>query len=362
MQDLSEGLEPQTYEMPAGPIVPAAPVPRLTGIQKATILLLSLGPERAGDVFKHLAEPEVETLALQMVRTKQVPPNAAEAVLEEVVETAQAGDFFAEGGLGFARRVLEQSLGSERAGEIIGRLSAVIEMRPFEFLRRTPPEQITAAVRNEAPQTIALIVTNLHTTLAAQVLAQLPVELQAEVAIAIAEMADTNPEVLREVEQVMRRKLSSVVSQEHAATGGVHSLADILNHTDRATERHVLESLTEENEQLAEEIRSLLFVFEDIVRLDDRAVQMVLKEVDHKQLALALRGVAAEVKEKVTANLSQRGAEMLNEEIQYQQPQRRSVIEEAQMKIVGIIRRLEEAGAIVVGRPGMEEEDDDVVL
>jgi flagellar motor switch protein FliG len=354
---------PATVELATAPSEALAPMaPHLNGLQKATVLLLTLGPQKSAEIFRHLSEAEAETLALEMVRTRQVTPTTSELVCEEVLEVAQAGEWFAEGGMGFARRVLEASVGSDRAGEILGRMSAIMEMRPFEFLRRTQPEQIVAALRNEGPQTVALIVSNLHTNLAAQVLAQLPVELQAEVAIHIAEMGDINPDVVREVDQVMRHKLSSVISQEHAATGGVHSLADILTRTNRATERHVIEALGEHDAALADEIRGLLFVFEDVVRLDDRSVQMVLKEVDHKQLALALRGVPSDVKDKVMRNLSQRGAEMLEEEIRYQQPQRRSVVEEAQGKIVGVIRRLEEAGALVISRQGMEEDEDELVV
>jgi flagellar motor switch protein FliG len=293
-----------------------------------------------------------------MAQTHQVSPQTTEALFEEVVETALAADYYGEGGVEYARQVLEASLGTERASDIIGRLAAIIEMRPFEFLRRTPPEQIAAFLSSESPQTIALVVANLHQTLAAQVLAQLPPEEQAKVAMRIATMSETSPEVIKDVEQVLRQKLSNVISQEYSASGGIEPLAEILNHADRSTERNVLDKLTELDAELAEEIRMLLFVFEDVVKLDDRGLQLVLKEVDQKDLSLALRGVSDEVKDKVMKNMSQRGAEMLMEEMEFQPPQRRTIVEDAQSRIVGTIRKLEEAGALVIGRA----EDDDEQL
>lgn len=328
----------------------------LRGRRKAAVLLVTLGPKRAAEVFSHLGEAEIEELSLEMAKTGEIPREQVEAVLEEVAENSLAFNSIAEGGVAYAREVLERALGSERAAEITGRLSAVIEMRPFEFLHRTPPEQIHAFLRNEAPQTKALVISSLHTTLAAEVLALLEEGEQADVSLRIARMSETSPAVIREVETVMRQKLSNVLSEEYAASGGVKSLADILNHADRPTERNVLDTLAESDEELAEEIRALLFVFEDIVKLDDRAVQTVLKDVDDADLALALRGVAAEVREKVLGNMSERRAEMLVEEIEYQPPQRKSVVEEAQGRIVAEIRRLEDAGEIVMGRRGNSDE------
>jgi flagellar motor switch protein FliG len=346
--------------LPAGEV---APQPRmalgggaLTGRQKAAVLLVSLGPERAAQLLGHLHEDEIESLSLEMAKTRQVGSETTEAVMEEVVQMTSALDYVGHGGFEYARDVLEKSVGPGRAAEIMGRLSAVIEMRPFEFLRRTPPEQICAFLRNEAPQTMALTIANLHTTLAAEVLAQLPPETQADVALRIATMNETSPDVIREVESVMRQKLASVISQEYAVAGGVGSLVDILNRTDRTTERNVLDQLAEADADLAEEIRMMLFVFEDVVKLDDRSVQILLKEVDQKDLALALRGVSEEVRDKVLSNMSQRAAEMLLEEIEYQPPQLRRVVEEAQGRVVAKVRQLEEAEAIVVGRGGGEDE------
>jgi flagellar motor switch protein FliG len=268
----------------------------------------------------------------------------------EAVETVLAEDYVAEGGVDYARTLLQKSLGGERAEEIISRLAATIERRPFEFLRRTPPEQIHVFLRNESPQTIALVVANLHTALAAQVLSLLPPEDQADVAARVALMGETRPDVVSQIESVMKQKLSNVIAAEYSAAGGVKSLAEILNHADRTTERNVLDQLAETNGELADEVRLLLFTFEDVVKLDDRSIQMVLKEVDQKDLAIALRGVSDDVKQRIFANMSERGAELLKEEIEFQPPQRKRVIEEAQGRIVGVVRRLEEAGAIVISR------------
>jgi len=323
---------------------------KLSGPEKAAALIVALGEERAGQIFRHLDDGEVETLSLEIAKSRKLSSDAVRDTITEAVESVLAEDYVAEGGVDYARNVLERSLGPVRAEEIIGRLAATIERRPFEFLRRTPAEQITVFLRNESPQTIALVVANLHTTLAAEVLSQLEADTQADVALRIALMNETRPEVVSEVESVMRQKLSNVIAQEYAAAGGVKSLADILNSADRPTERNVLDQLAERNGELAEEVRLLLFTFEDIVKLDDRSIQMVLKEVDQKDLAVALRGVPEEVAGRIFTNMSERGAELLREEIAYQPPQRKRVVEEAQGKVVGVIRRLEEAGAVVISR------------
>ena len=322
----------------------------IKGRKKAAVLLVSLGPDRAAEVFKHLRDDEIETLSLEMAKLHRVDPLTQATVLEELAATVEAYDSLLSGGVDYAREVLERALGPERALEIVGRLSSVIEMRPFEFLRRTPAEQLVTFLRNESSQTVALVVANLHTTLASQVLAGLPGPEQAEIAIRVARMGETSPEVVKQVENVMRKKLDSVVQQEYSTAGGIKSLAEILNCTDRSTERNVLDSLTEADEELAAEVRRLLFVFEDVVKLDDRSIQLVLREADQKDLALALRGVNDDVKERILTNMSERGATMLVEEMAYQPPQRKRVVEEAQGRIVAIVRKLEEAGALVLSR------------
>ncbi len=347
-------LEKAPTQAPAAAAA-AAPVPakrklEIKGRKKAAVLLVSLGPDRAAEVFKHLRDDEIETLSLEMAKLQRVDQLTQATVLEELAATVEAYDSLLAGGVDYAREVLERALGPERALEIIGRLSSVIEMRPFEFLRRTPAEQLVTFLRNESPQTVALVIANLHTTLASQVLSNLPGPEQAEIAVRIARMGETSPDVVKQVESVMKKKLDSVVQQEYSTAGGIKSLAEILNHTDRSTERNVLDSLTEADEELAAEVRRLLFVFEDIVKLDDRSIQLVLREADQKDLALALRGVNDDVKERILSNMSERGATMLVEEMAYQPPQRKRVVEEAQGRIVAIVRKLEEAGALVLSR------------
>jgi flagellar motor switch protein FliG len=330
----------------------------LTGLRKAAILCVSLGPNNAAEIFKHLSEDQIEKLTTEMTRIPSVRTEHATMVMEEVLESSQAHAAVAEGGIKYARDVLERAVGTARASKILGRL--VIDSTPFAFLRGTPPDQIYAFLRHEHPQTIALVLANLPVhDLSAKVVQQLPPELQADVAVRIAQMGSPPPDVVRDVAHVMKESLDNILQDEYTGVGGVESLAQILNSADRGTERNILERLTEANSDLAEKVRALLFVFEDIITLDDRSIQLILKDVDAKDLALALRGTSEEVKEKILANMSQRGAEMLAEEMEYMPPQRRKNVEEAQSKIIAIVRRLEEDGQIVLARGG---EDDDLVV
>jgi flagellar motor switch protein FliG len=322
-----------------------------SGRHKAAVLLVALGADHAASVFRHLRDEEVEALSLEMAKLQNVEPATTEEVFSEFAATIRAYDSFVSGGVEYAREVLERALGPGRAAEIISRLASVIERRPFEFLRRTPPEQIVTFIRNESPQVIALVIANLHTHLAAQVLAAMPESDQADIAMRIARMGETSPDVVRQVEAVIKLKVENVVQQQEFSTaGGVKSLAEILNLVDRSTERNVLDSLSNTDEELSEEVRRLLFVFEDIAKLDDRSIQLILREADQKDLALALRGVSDEVKQRILSNMSERGAQMLVEEMEFQPPQRKRVIEEAQGRIVAIVRKLEEAGAVVLSR------------
>lgn len=333
---------------------------RLSGRRKAAVLMAALGSERAAGVMQHMREEDIESLSLEMAKLSSVEEETTESIFTEIASTADAGALAdVAGGIDFARDVLERALGPERAAELIGRLSTVIEMRPFEFLRRTPPEQIVAFLRTESPQTIALVVANLHTVLAAQVLARLPEQLQPDIALRIARMGDTSPKVIQQVEEIMRQKLMTLVEQEYSAAGGSKALADILNHADRPTERNVLDYLAHVDQNLAEEVRRMLFVFEDIAKLDERAIQQVLREANQKDLVLALRGAPEAVKEIVMANMSERGAAMLAEEMEIQQPQRKRDVDEAQGRIVAVVRRLEEAGTIVLSA---EEGDGEAVV
>jgi flagellar motor switch protein FliG len=350
-------------------IVPALPAPAgdnlpartedLPGARKAAVLMAALGSERAANVLQRLAEDEIEGLSMEMARLSSVGAETTDSIFAELAAlTAVESDV--AGGVDFARVVIERALGPERAAELLGRLSARTERPPFDFLQRVPPERSAALLRSESPQTIALILASLHTTLAAQVLARLPERQQADIALRIARMGETSAQVVAQVEEVIRHKLTAVAEREYSAAGGTKTLAEILNHSDRATERNVLEKLAATDQDLAEEVRGMLFVFEDIVKLEERAVQQVLREADQKDLVLALRGAPDNVKEIVLTNMSERGAEMLKEEMEIQPPQRKRDIDAAQSRIVAVVRRLEEAGAIILAT-GEEEESEAVV-
>jgi flagellar motor switch protein FliG len=333
----------------------------LTSRRKAAILAVSLGPSAAAELFKHLGEDTVEQLAIEMARLTDVSSEHAEQVHREVIDTAYAQGYMAEGGVKYAREVLERAVGRDRANEILDRIAVVIEETPFSFLRATPPEQIVNYLKSEHPQTVALVIANLPTPdLAAGVMQQLPSETQADVALRIAVMGTTPPDVVKEIAAVMASKLETVITKDYSVAGGIKSLAQILNQADRPTERNILEHLAATNPELAEEVRGLLFVFEDILKLDDRSIQLILKEIDSKILALALRGATENVKERILANMSQRGAEMLSEEMEYMPPQRRRDVEGAQSKVVATIRALEDAGTLYIQR-GNEGGDDELI-
>jgi flagellar motor switch protein FliG len=330
----------------------------MTGRQKAAAFLISLGPEQASEMLKRLGEREVEALTAEMANLARIQPDTLAVLHDEFAERLAQSELVAVGGMDFAREVLEKTVGRGKADEIIGGLTAAAEMRPFDFLRRTPPEQICAFLADESPQTIALVVASLHSSLAARVLAELPPHVQSDVALRIATMSETNPEVIRDLEVGLKEKLSNVLTQEMTAAGGVESLAEILNQAGRSTERNVLEAMAETDGALADQVRARLFTFDDLVMLADRDIQLLLREVDQKELALALRGVSNAVKEKLLSNMSQRGADLLREDIDQAPPQRKQVVEEAQSKIVGAVRRLEDSGAITIGRGGEEDEDE----
>jgi flagellar motor switch protein FliG len=329
----------------------------LSGARKAAVLMAALGSERAANVLQRLGEEEIEHLSMEMASLSAVGAETTDSIFSELAELA-GQDAGVAGGMDFARGVIERALGP--AAEVLGRLSARTERPPFDFLQRVPPERTAALLRSESPQTVALILASLQTTLAAQVLARLPERQQPDIAVRIARMGETSAQVVHQVEEVIRHKLTAVAEREYSAAGGTKTLAEILNHSDRTTERAVLEQLAEADQQLAEEVRGMLFVFEDIVKLEERAVQQVLREADQKDLVLALRGAPDNVKEIVLTNMSERGAEMIKEEMELQPPQRKRDIDAAQSRIVAVVRRLEEAGAIVIA--GTEEEESEAVV
>jgi len=327
----------------------------LTGRQKAAIFLVTLGSEISAEIFNHLREDEIETLTFEIARLDNVEPEARDRVLMEFKELMMAQDFITSGGIDYARELLEKSLGSQKAVDIINRLTSSLQVRPFDFIRRTDPAHLLNFIQQEHPQTIALILAYLEPPKASIILGSLPHEIQSDVAKRIATMDRTSPEVLREVERVLEKKLSTLSSEDFTAAGGVENIVEILNLVDRSTEKLIIESLEEEDPELAEDIKKRMFVFEDIVLLDDRAIQKVLREVDTGELAKALRGVDAEVQDKIFKNMSKRAAALLKEEMEYRGPIRLKDVEETQQKIVSIIRKLEDSGEIVVARSGEDE-------
>ncbi|MEN3202618.1 MAG: flagellar motor switch protein FliG [Atribacterota bacterium] len=332
-------------------------VPRkhLTGRQKAAILLVSLGPDLAAQILKRLTDEEIEDLTLEIATLEKVPPEIRDEVINEFYHMALAQHYISQGGIEYARQLLEKALGPHKAQEIISRLSATLEVTPFEALRRADPLQILNFIQGEHPQTIALILSYLKPEQSAAILGNLPESIRGEVAMRIALMDRTSPEVVREIEAVLERKISTFLTQDFTRVGGKKKLIEILNKSDRGTEKSILEALEEKDPTLAEEIKSEMFVFEDIVLLDDRAIQLVLRQVDTKDLALALKGASQEVQEKIFRNMSQRAAQMLKEDMEYMGPVRARLVNEAQQKIVNVIRRLEEAGEIVIARGGEDE-------
>ena len=318
-------------------------------------MLMCLGPDFAGNVIRHLEEDQVEALTLEVARLDRVSPDQREAVIGEFHELAVAQDFIAEGGVENAKRLLEEAFGTGKADEMLRKVVQAMQVVPFEFLKKADPAQLFSFIQDEHPQTIALILAYMPINNASQVLIRLPGELRADVAGRIAQMDQTPPEVIRRVEQVLEKKMSSLLSQEMTQAGGPKALVDLLNRVDRTTERLIMDSLSESNPELAEQVKNMMFVFEDIVQLDDRAVQSILKEVDMKELATALKGVNAEVGQKVFKNMSERAVGMLKEDMEFMGPVKLRTVEEAQQKIVSVIRRLEEAGEITVGRAGEED-------
>ena len=326
-----------------------------TGIQKAAILLISLGPEKSSQIFKHLKEEEIEELTLEIANTKSITTQVKDDVINEFYEICLAQQYIAEGGIGYAKELLEGALGPEKAMEVIGRLTASLQVKPFEFVRKADASQLLNFIQDEHPQTIALIMSYLSASQAAQILSALAPDRQADVAKRVATMDRTSPDVIKEVERVLETKLSSLVNQEYNVIGGVDAVVEILNTVDRGTEKHIMETLEIEEPELADEIRKKMFVFEDILLLDDRAIQRVLRDVENSDLAIALKGANEQVQNAIFNNLSKRLAAMIKEDMEFMGPVRMKDVEEAQQKIVNIIRKLEDSAEIVISRGGGDE-------
>ncbi len=325
------------------------------GLQKAAVLLIALGPEKSAEIFRHLKEEEIEELTLEIANTQSVSAQDKEDVITEFYQVCLAQQYIAEGGIGYAKDLLEKALGEEEAKRVISKLTASLQVRPFEFIRKTEPSQVLNFIQDEHPQTIAMILSYLTPPQASAILSALDPDKQADVAKRIAMMDRTSPEVIKEVERVLERKLSSLINQDYTIAGGVDSIVAILNTVDRGTEKRIMESLEIEEPELADEIRKKMFVFEDILILDDRAIQRVLRDVENGDLAVALKSANEDVQNAIFKNMSSRLATMIKEDMEFMGPVRMKDVEEAQQKIVGIIRKLEDASEIVISRGGGDE-------
>lgn len=327
----------------------------MSGVQKAAILLIALGPEKSSSIFKNLKEDEIETLTLEIANTRSVAPQVKEDVLEEFYQICLAQQYISEGGIAYAKDLLEAALGPEKAKEVISKLTVSLQVRPFEFIRKTDISQLLNFIQEEHPQTIALILAYLPVHQAAQIISSLPNEKQADVAKRIAEMDRTSPDVIQEVERVLEKKLENLANQDYTIVGGVDSIVDILNSVDRSTNKRIMDELEVENLELAEEIKKKMFLFEDIVKLDDKAIQRVLREIDNNSIALALKGVKQEVQDAILRNLSSRLADMIKEDMEFMGPVKIKDVEEVQQQVVDKVRELEERGEIVIARAGGDE-------
>ena len=331
------------------------PKDELDGKKKAAILLLTLGPDKSAKIFQHLSEDYIEELTLEIANMQKVSSDVKDDVMQEFYQLMEARDYIDSGGIQYAREILNKALGDEKAENILNRLTASLQVRPFDSLRKTDPSQLLNFIQGEHPQTIALVLAYLHPEQASQVISSLPQDVQMDVARRIAQMDRTSPDIIKEVEDIMEQKLSSIVTNEYATAGGLESIVDILNQVDRGTEKNILDQLEEENSELAEDIKQRLFVFEDIVMISDQGIQQVLRQVDTDDVALALKTASDEVEEKIFNNMSDRASEMLQEDIEYMGPVRLREVEEAQQRIVNVIRELEENGEIVIARGGEDE-------
>lgn len=327
----------------------------LTGKEKAAVLLIALGKEMSAKIFNHLKDDEIEQVTLDITNVRRVDAETRDMVISEFYDQCVAQNYISEGGLDYAREVLEQAMGTEKALSILTRLTSSLQVRPFDFARKADPNQLTNFLQNEHPQTIALVCAYLDPALSSAIISKLPADKQIEVVERIALMDRTSPEYVREIERVLDKKLSSMGLDDFTAIGGIQSIVDILNASDRSTERHVLESLETRNSDLVDEIRRKMFVFEDIVKLDKRAIQRVLKEVENSDLTIAMKNATPEVMKMIFDNMSTRLRDMIKEDMEYMGPVRVRDVEEAQQKIVNVIRKLQDTGEIIISR-GSEDE------
>ncbi len=331
----------------------------LRGPTKAAIMMVTLGADACAQIFKGLDDDDVEILTAEIARLQGVTPETRQQVLEEFHQMAVAQKYVLQGGVDYARQVLEAAMGPRRAKEILERVQSTIRTTGFRMLMDADPSQLVNFIQKEHPQTIALLLAHMDTALASPILSSLPQDLQVDVTTRLATMQSVTPDVLEQVEEVLAQQMKSLFGGNVSEVGGVKFVAEMLNNVDRGAEKNILGNLERENPELATEIKNLMFIFEDIMLLDDRGIQRLLKEIDTKELALALKGGSESVSEKFYKNMSTRAADMMREDMQYMGPVRLKDVEGAQQRIVDVVRRLEDEGEVVIsGRGG----DDEIVV
>ncbi len=331
------------------------PILDIPGRAKAAILLIFLGPETSGYILQSLSDSEIEILTIEIAKARKVTTEEKLSVLFEFEQLMMARKFFSEGGLEYAKHLLEKTIGPGRALEILAKMGTSLQVQPFEAARTADPTQLATLIQNEHPQTVALILAYLQPEKSAVILQSMTPDTQVEIAKRLALMDRTSPEITREVENYLEERLSSIIGQDFTSVGGIDSLIGVLNAVERATEKNIIETMEVQEPSLAEEVKKRLFVFEDVVLIDDRSLQRLFKEIDMKDLSVALKGVTDEVKEKFYKNMSKRAAEMLKEEMAYMGPVRMRDVDQAQQRIVAVVKKLEARGEIVISRPGEEE-------
>ena len=330
----------------------------LTSKEKAAILLISLGKEYSAELYQYLSEEEISDMTLSITTTRRVEPEVREQILEEFYEMCLAQKFITEGGIDYAREILEKAVGPERAAEMIRKLSSSLQVRPFDFIRRVDSNQILNVIHNEHPQIIALVLSYIEPKQSADIIASLPTEKQTEIISRIASMGSTAFEYVKEAERILERKITSMGFTDNIAVGGIDAVVDIINSLDRASEKNILESLEVMDIELADEIRKRLFVFEDIAKLGNVAIQRVLRDINNNDLAIALKMATEDVQKTIFGNVSKRLQDMIKDDMEVMGPVRVRDVEEAQQRIVNVVRKLEDEGEIVIARG----EGDDLIV
>jgi len=328
----------------------------IPGLRKAAIVMISLGQECAADLLKFMQNDQIEEVTREIAELETITPSEQDRVLQEFYHLAMAQRYMEQGGLSYAQALLEKSLPSDQAANILKQVTHTIQQAPFQFLQKAEPENVLTFIQDEHPQTIALLLAHMPEQRSSEILMGLTQQKQVEVVKRIASMDQTNPEVIKEVEAGLANRLSDIVSQTFDKAGGIQAAAGILNLSDRSTEKGILESLETDDPDLVEQIRRLMFVFEDIMLVNDKGIQSFLKEVDNDELSLALKTASDELKEKIFGNMSERAAQLIKEDMEYMGPVRLSDVESSQQKIVDVVRRLEDAGEIIVSGRGGESE------